>query len=32
LGCLVPTAADLVNKKYINEVVWLTAKKDAMYV
>lgn len=23
---------DLVNKKYINEVVWLTAKKDAVYV
>jgi predicted nucleotidyltransferase len=23
---------DLVNKKYINEVVWLTAKKDIIYV
>lgn len=23
---------DLVNKKYINEVVWLTAKKDVVYV
>ena len=23
---------DLVNKKYINEVVWLTAKKDIVYV
>jgi hypothetical protein len=23
---------DLVNKKYMNEVVWLTAKKDIVYV
>ncbi len=23
---------DLVNKKYMNEVVWLTAKKDIIYV
>ena len=23
---------DLINKKYINEVVWLTAKKDLVYV
>lgn len=23
---------DLVNKKYINEVVWLKAKKDVIYV
>jgi hypothetical protein len=23
---------DLVNKKYINEVVWLTAQKDVVYV
>lgn len=23
---------DLVNKKYINDVVWLTAKKDFVYV
>ena len=23
---------DLVNKKYINEVVWLTAKNNIMYV
>ena len=23
---------DLVNKKYMNEVVWLTAKKDVVYV
>ena len=23
---------DLVNKKYINEVVWLTAQKDVIYV
>ena len=23
---------DLVNKKYINEVVWLTAKEDIVYV
>lgn len=23
---------DLVNKKYINEVVWLTAKKDVIHV
>ncbi len=23
---------DLVNKKFINEVVWLTAKKDLIYV
>lgn len=23
---------DLINKKYINDVVWLTAKKDIVYV
>jgi len=23
---------DLVNKKYMNEVVWMTAKKDVVYV
>ena len=23
---------DLVNKKYINEAVWLTAQKDVLYV
>ena len=23
---------DLVNKKYMNEVVWLTARKDILYV
>ena len=23
---------DLVNKKYINEVIWLTAQKDIIYV
>lgn len=23
---------DLVNKKYMNEVVWLTAQKDVIYV
>ena len=23
---------DLVNKKYMNEVIWLTAKKDIIYV
>lgn len=32
LGRLTQLKIDLVNKKYINEVVWLTAKKDAVYV
>jgi predicted nucleotidyltransferase len=32
LSHLTQLKIDLVNKKYINEVVWLTAKKDAVYV
>lgn len=32
LSNLTQLKIDLVNKKYMNEVVWLTAKKDAMYV
>lgn len=32
LSNLTQLKIDLVNKKYMNEVVWLTAKKDAVYV
>jgi predicted nucleotidyltransferase len=32
LSLLTHTKIDLVNKKYINEAVWLSAKKDIVYV
>jgi len=32
LNMITQIKIDLVNKKYINEVVWLTAKKDIIYV
>jgi len=32
LNLITQIKIDLVNKKYINEVVWLTAKKDIIYV
>ncbi len=32
LSSLTHLQIDLVNKKYMNEAVWLTAKKDVIYV
>lgn len=32
LNSLTHLKVDLVNKKYINEVIWLTAKNDILYV
>ena len=32
LNNLTHLKVDLVNKKYINEVIWLTAKNDILYV
>ena len=32
LNHLTQVKIDLVNKKYMNEAVWLMAKKDAIYV
>ena len=32
LAQLTKLKIDLVNKKYINEAVWLTAQKDVLYV
>ena len=32
LGKITHLNVDLVNKKYINEVIWLTAKEDVVYV
>ena len=32
LSNLTDLKIDLVNKKYMNEAVWLTAEKDAIYV
>ncbi len=32
LAAITELKIDLVNKKYVNEVVWLKAKKDVIYV